>query len=327
MTLEKFNHLIHKPMNIIFLGGCTLDKVWMVHELPNDGIKIKAHKYFEMGGGMAANAAVAASRLGANTYFWARSGNDIIGKTIKQDLENYGINCQYFKLIDGCQSSVSAVIVDAQGERMIVNCSGSILSQTPAWLPLYKLNDVQAVQADTRWREGNKTLFEHARILNIPTILDIEKTDVDILNYILPYTDYAIFSESGFKKFVSDKYPHKNKTVFTPSCLQDIFKQIFKDYACKILAVTKGKSGVFWLECNADIIEHQAAFEVVVVDTTGAGDIFHGAFTYAIAKKYSVKQSMEFASAVAALKCTHMGGRSVPDLHTVEKFLQSKNTQ
>ncbi len=323
------NNANNKVVNIVFLGGCTLDKVWMVHDLPQGGVKNKAYKYFEMGGGMAANAAVAASRLGASTYFWARAGNDAIGKTIKQDLENYGINCKYFKLIDGCQSSVSAVIVDAQGERMIVNCSGSVLSQTPAWLPLVHLSNIHAVQADTRWREGNKTLFEHAKVLHIPTILDIEKTDLDILHYILPYTDYAIFSQSGLKKFVSDKYKDdynnvlNNNDIFSCAYLEKIFTQILQDYPCKMIAVTQGKDGVYWLEHNQQNIEYQPAFKVEVVDTTGAGDIFHGAFTYGMAKNYTIQQSMEFASAVAALKCKHMGGRSVPDLLTVQNFLQT----
>ncbi|MFM2344636.1 MAG: hypothetical protein RLZZ210_1247 [Pseudomonadota bacterium] len=305
--------------SIIFLGGCTLDKVWMVNNLPQGGFKSKAYKYFEVGGGMAANAAVAASRLGANAHFWGRAGNDIIGKTIKTELENYNINCQYFKLVDGACSPVSAVIVDDNGERMIINHSGNQLSQTPAWLPLYKLQDMQAVQVDTRWVEGAKTVLEHARVLNIPTILDAEKTPVDVFEQILPHTDYAIFSETGLMNFAKDNYNIEiNQNEY------EILAKILQNYACKVVAVTKGKDGVMWLDRDEILHKnYQPSFKVKVIDTTGAGDVFHGAFTYAIANKYTTQKAMEFASATAALKCTHVGGRGVPDLLAVEEFIKN----
>ena len=302
--------------SIIFLGGCTLDKVWMVNTLPQGGFKSKAYKYFEVGGGMAANAAVAASRLGAAVHFWGRAGNDAIGRTIKSELENYNINCQYFKLIDGVVSPVSAVIVDDNGERMIISYAGTQLSQTPAWLPLYKIQDMQAVQVDTRWAEGAKTLLENARLLGIPTVLDAEKTSVDIFNQILPYTDYVIFSETGLMNFAKDKY-----NIDINQNEYEILAQILQDYACKVVAVTKGKDGVLWIDNAEKTKNYQPAFKVKVIDTTGAGDVFHGAFTYAVANKFSTQKAMEFASATAALKCKHIGGRGVPDLCEVEEFI------
>ncbi len=312
-------------VSIIFLGSCTLDKVWMVNNLPQGGFKSKAYKYFEVGGGMAANAAAAAACLGANTHFWGRAGNDAIGKTIKQELEIYNINCQYFKLIDGEQSPVSAVIVDDNGERMIISHSGTQLSQTPAWLPLYKVQDMQAVQVDSRWAEGAKTLLEHARILGIPTVLDAEKTPVDIFDQLLPYTDYVIFSETGLINFAKDKY-NIDLVKHLSSGQEneyDILLQILKTYSCKITAVTKGSKGIFWVD-ESYTKNYQSSFKVKVADTTGAGDAFHGAFTYAIANNHTTKKAMEFASAAAALKCMHIGGKGVPDLLSVEEFIKSR---
>ena len=87
------------------------------------------------------------------------------------------------------------------------------------------------------------------------------------------------------------------------------------------LAVTDGPNGLFWL--HDGVVEHQPGFAVTVVDTLGAGDVWHGAFALALAQGEAEPSAMRFASAVAALKCTRFGGRrGTPDRATVEQFLK-----
>jgi len=307
----------NNQVQIVFLGGSTLDRVWNVDKLPSGGFKSKAHTYFEVGGGMAANAAVASSRLGAKTHFWGRGGNDDIGMAMKYQLEQYEVNCQFFKLIDGAKSPVSAVIVDDNGERMIINYPGTMHSQNCAWLPFYILNKISAVQSDTRWLEGAKSLFEHAIALKIPTILDAEKSPTDSFLQILPLTDYAIFSATGLSNFAQGINLYNLTTI-------ELLQKLAKDYNCRVVAVTNGDKGITWIE-NQEIFT-QSSYKVKVVDTTGAGDVFHGAFTYGIANRYSTAKSMQIASAAAAIKCTHMGGRGgVPDLEEVLEFIDKNS--
>jgi sulfofructose kinase len=306
-------------LKLIFIGSSTLDKVWHVQKLPFGGFKSKATKYFEIGGGMAANAAVAASRLGANSHLWGRAGNDVIGNTMKKQLEQYEVNCRYFRLIEGAQSAVSSVIVDENGERMIINYPGSELSHTPAWLPFDMLVDAAAVQGDTRWLEGTVAVFEKARALNIPTVIDAEKSPLECFEQILPLTDYAFFSETGLTSIAAllniDKVNNEGN--------EQILNFIQARYKCKVVAVTKGHNGVDWIDASNNNLQHQDAFKVDIVDTTGAGDIFHGAFTFAIAKLYknNISAAIRFAQATAAIKCTRLGGRCSPDFDEVISYL------
>ncbi len=310
-------------VRVAFLGIPTLDKIWLVQNMPTNGLKTKATHYMEVGGGMAANAAVACSQLGAKTYFFARAGNDNIGQTIKYQLEQYNINCEYFHLIDDANSSVSAVIVSADGERTIVNCPGTIHSSTPAWLPMNIVQGMDAVQSDTRCLTSAVALFKFAKNAHIPTILDGEKSSLVDYNKILPFTDYAIFSQTGINNLIQEIKENKtNYNCFNNNNYTEILQNLSKIYSCKVIAVTMGVDGVIWIENST--IYHQKSYKVKVVDTTGAGDVFHGAFSFAIANKYSTTKAMQLASAVAAIKCTHLGGRSSSDLQQIEDFLNKQ---
>jgi sulfofructose kinase len=95
-----------------------------------------------------------------------------------------------------------------------------------------------------------------------------------------------------------------------------------RSFGCKVAAVTRGEHGILWSD-NAGLHE-QSSFSVDVVDTTGAGDVFHGAYTLALAEQQSVADAMRFGSAVAALKCTHQGGRAgIPTRAEVNAFMST----
>ena len=106
---------------VVCLGLSAFDIVWSVDSLPAGGGKIRASDVRTAGGGMAANAAVAAARLGAEAYFWGRGGDDHEGRTSRRQLAECGVDVAGYRLFEGARSSVSGVVVDARGERAIVN--------------------------------------------------------------------------------------------------------------------------------------------------------------------------------------------------------------
>lgn len=300
--------------HIICLGKSTLDRVWLVNEMPVSAGRYTASDYLELGGGMAANAAVAVAKLGGTAAFWGRGGQDTAGDIMREQLAAYGVDIEYFRLFPGARSSVSAIFVSGDGERMITNFAGDGIPGNADWLPIDTIATANAVHADPRWLEGAVAVYKVARDHGIPTVLDGEVADEPTFAALLPLVDHAIFSEPGLRSFSSDK--NIDDRMHLTLALQKA-----RDLGCKVAAVTRGSKGIFWLDDEG--AHHQPACDVVVVDTTGAGDVFHGAYALAISEGQTVKQAMAFASAVSALKCTKKGSRvGIPTREETDAFLE-----
>jgi sulfofructose kinase len=295
---------------IVCLGLSALDVTWQVDTLPHGGGKTRANDLREGGGGMAANAAAAAAKLGASVQFWGRAGEDSAGHEMKAQLTALGVDVSRFRLFAGGRSSVSGIVVDARGERMIVNFRGADLPADPTWLPLDALAETDAVLADPRWPEGALALFGAARQHALPTVLDGDVAEAAVFDMLLPHTDHAIFSEPGLAGYAPDARTVDDQLNFALS------------RGCRLAAVTLGEHGLRWADAGG--LHALPAFEVQAVDTTGAGDVFHGAFAFAIGAGWPVRRAFQFSAAVAALKCTRPGGRAgVPDFATAMSLVDS----
>jgi sulfofructose kinase len=290
---------------VICLGLSALDQIWRVQDFfSGDSQKIRSLEYTTAGGGMAATAAVAIARLGGRAAFWGRGGEDAAGREMRHMLSGQGVDVAQFRLFADGQSSVSGILVDARGERQIVNFRGQFPEQAD-WLPLGELATASAALADPRWLAGAVALFEAARAKAIPTILDADVADPNVFETLLPLTDHAVFSEpalAGFVRSVDD------------GALARVAK-----FGCAVAAVTRGADGVTWLQNG--VIHRKAAYAVNAVDTTGAGDVFHGAYALAIGAQLTPADAISFAAAAAALKCTRPGGRvGIPSLEDCLAF-------
>ncbi|WP_407151005.1 sugar kinase [Bradyrhizobium sp. ORS 86] len=298
-----------RPVHVICLGLSALDQVWRVDRLfSGRSEKIKAAGYGTIGGGMAANASVAVARLGASVAFWGRAGNDSAGQEMRSAFVTEGVDVENFRLFPDGRSSVSGIIVDSSGERQIVNFRGSY-PEAADWLPLEAVVRASSVLADPRWVEGAATLFREARARGIPTVLDGDMADADVFEHLLPLTDHAIFSEPAL-------------TAFAGSA-QDTSLTALARFGCRVIAVTRGEAGVSWYENGQ--LHRRAAYAVDVVDTTGAGDVFHGAYALAIGVGLDVRAAMAFSAATAAMKCGHAGGRNgIPTINECLAFMRTK---
>lgn len=288
---------------VICVGLTAMDHIWTVGHVPQEAGKFRAPDYTSGGGGMAATAAAAIARLGGRAEFWGRAGFDAAGLAMKRELEIEDVDVAHFRLFKDARSSVSGVLVDQAGERMIVNFRGESLPEDPDWLPLDRVGAAGAVLADPRWIPGVIAAFTAARAKGVPTVLDADISDAAVFEALLPLADHAVFSEQGLRAFTGD---------------DDGLRRV-AEYGCRIAAVTRGERGVDWLEDGAR--HHRPAFAVRAVNTSGAGDVFHGAWAMAIAAGAQPHQAADFASAAAALKCTRAGGRdAIPDLDETMDF-------
>jgi sulfofructose kinase len=291
---------------IACVGITVLDRIWYLDDLPKEGGKYVANNYKEVGGGPAATAAVAAAKLGAEVDFIGRVGDDETGQRLLSELESFGVNTRYSQRFSGARTSQSAVLVDACGERVIANFPSPDLPASADWLEAIDFSQWDVVLADVRWHEGAKRAFTLAKSQGITTVLDADITPQDIAD-LVALSDHAAFSAPGLHRLTACIDPLEGLKQAQTLTNGHVY-------------VTQGKEGCYWLDKGE--LCHQPGFVVEVVDTTGAGDVFHGAMAVSLAQQTAIKEVVQFASAVAALKCTQPGGRAgIPDCDQTRSFL------
>lgn len=306
--------------DVVCVGLSAWDQTWEVQALPASGGKTRAQAYRDGGGGMAANAAVAVARLGGRAHFWGRAGNDRAGQAMRDELSARGVDVRAMRLFDGGHSSVSGIVVDASGERSIYNFRGAGLPDVPDWLPVEQAALADAVLVDPRWPEGALAALKAARAASVPTVLDGDVAERDVFETLLPWVDAAVFSEQGLADFSRGEASCHGDGDSDSD--EESRLRYALEHGCHMAAVTLGERGVLW--CGGGPLLHQPGFKVDALDTTGAGDVFHGAFALALAARAAIPDAMRFAAAVAAIKCRARGGRSgIPDLATVLAMLQT----
>ena len=280
---------------IICVGHAALDRIYRIEAFPAAPTKIRALEHIEAGGGMAANAASAAAKLGGEVELWSRVGDDDNGVKIRRALMAAGVDARQVQSFDDNRSSTSVILVDGRGERMIVGSRDVNMPSGTSWLPLERIEEAGCVLADLRWLEGARVAFEAARKAKVATILDADLGGREALTELLALTDYAIFSAPALEEFAAEE------------AIGDRLARVAA-LGPRHAGVTLGENGYTWRE-GGQLASH-AAFKVDVVDTTGAGDAFHGAFALGLVEGRTTADTVRRACAVAALECTRLGGRA-----------------
>jgi hypothetical protein len=143
-----------KLTRLVCVGHSTIDTIYQVTAIPSTPTKVLANAYAEAGGGMAANASVAAARLGGIVHYWGRVGDDALGERIVALLKADGVQTAAVRRIEGARSPCTAVLVDDRGERLICTYNDPALDADATWLPVASFVNVDAVLADVRWPSG-----------------------------------------------------------------------------------------------------------------------------------------------------------------------------
>lgn len=292
--------------SIVCLGIAVRDLVFRVPELPPRPAKLTASSLRHEGGGMAASAAVAAARLGGRVAWWGRLGDDPQGHALVAELRQQGVEVMA-SMQPGTQTPTSAVLVSDNGERLLAVFRGRF-DDSPDWLPLDRLHGVQAVLADFRWARGAAALFDAARARGLPSVLDADVGDPDGVRALLPRVQHAVFSETGLAEAAG--------TDAVEPALERMHA-----LGPAVVGVTLGERGsVFRLDGR---VHRVAAVPVQARDTNGAGDVFHGAYTVALAEGQGVLDAVRWASTAAALKCRNgTGWAAAPDRPSVQQLLK-----
>jgi sulfofructose kinase len=302
------------PARVVCIGHSALDRVFTLDAWPPPGTsaKVSAKSYVETGGGMAANAAAAIARLGGEAVFIGPVGDDSVADAMQADLDRSGVDTADMRRLPGRRSSISAILVDARGERLIVNYRGDSIATGAEWLPLDRIDKAGALLVDPRWFAGASAGLRRARGNGVPTILDADVAPAETLAALAPLADHVIFSEQGLAIFAAGR----DDISALRSALES---------GASVAGVTRGADGFEWVQRgSAERVRSLPAPRVKAVDTTGAGDVFHGAYALAIAEGQAIEVAAAFACAAAALKCTRPGTRAgAPARAEVEHLMTS----
>lgn len=297
---------------MLCIGHAVQDFVFSVDTMPVTADKYQAAGFETLGGGPAATAAVAISKLGGAVQLATRVGDDLLASVIAAELERYGVDCRLIRRFDGRRSSISAVLVDSAGERLIVNYVDNCMDADPEWLEACAPLNADAVLVDTRWPEGALLGLNLARSSEVPAILDAE-LPVPKDGKLVRAATHVAFSASGLSEFAGIEDAEE--------ALWSVDAQT-EAWCC----VTLGAAGTLAVEDGQ--LSRLPAFDVTVRDTLGAGDVWHGAFALALAEGRPTGDAVRFASAAAALKVQNGGGRAgCATRKEVEVFMQDAVTE
>ena len=297
----------NKPFDVVGMGLNSVDFLTMVPEFPTLNSKMKILQFSKQGGGQVATAMVALARWGVKTKYIGKVGGDELGQFSLNSIRQEGVDVSSVIIEPNATNQFAVIIVDGvSGERTILwdrderlmyregemrkeeVCSGKLLHLDG--------HDLTAAIQCARW----------AKEEGIPIVLDIDKVE--------PLT-FELIREIDFV-ITSSRFP----SLFTgisdrEKALIEIQKQI-----SGFLCATLGREGAIAL-VDKEIL-YIKGLEVNVVDTTGAGDVFHAGFIYGLLQNWEVVEILRFANAAAALKCRDLGGRrGIPTLEEVQKFL------
>jgi sugar/nucleoside kinase (ribokinase family) len=296
--------------NILCAGIIVLDEVFLVEHFPQPDGKVNARGYFSVNGGCAANAAVAIARLGGAASLCGPlggpPGQDANGDRVLAALEREHVDCSNCVRIAGCASPLSAIFIDARGDRMITTYRDDRIASAQPPDPTGLVASPDAVLADNRFPDFVQPICAAAQARGLIVVLDADKP-TQVGDPLLRMATHVVFSSESLRA-----------TAGTDDLATALFR--VGDATEAFLAVTDGSKDVLWRDGNA--LRRSPAYPVKAVDTLGAGDVFHGAFALALAEGRDLGFAMRLASAAAALKCSRLGGSAgAPKRDEVEAFM------
>jgi sugar/nucleoside kinase (ribokinase family) len=257
-------------------------------------------------GGCAANASIAVSRLGGEARFTGPIGSDDASARFLAGLARDQVDTRQVERVDGGSISVSGILIDGTGEKLVATRRGERLGDARPHDPTALVAGVDIVMADNRFPDFVRPILRAAVDRGIPAVLDGDRATTP---------DDPLFAIATHVIFSAEALRATTRVDDLAAALAAIAR-----VTAGFLAATNGPDGVWWLENGRP--RHLAAFPIEAVDTLGAGDTFHGAFALALAEGCNLERAMRFAAAAAALKCTRFGGISgTPTRGEVDAFL------
>ncbi|MCL2303871.1 MAG: PfkB family carbohydrate kinase [Planctomycetaceae bacterium] len=299
--------------DITGFGVATLDVITEVEKFPSSGGKAKILSRENHGGGLTATALVAASKLGASCWYGGPLGENEISRQVRRILQGYGVNLPVHSPYPPETEPIAATVyVEHQtGERTVLWSEfltpPPILNEEAVKTAL----SAKCLFADQFYAETLIPLYRQVREKRIPIVGDFESLGSPAMEEALALVDHLIVPAAFVRKrFGQD------------ADLPDVVVRLLHEHDRSAVVVTDGVKGAWFAEKGDDTVRHQKAFPVTVCDTTGCGDVFHGAYAATLTSGMSLADRVRYAAGAAALKATRKGGQTgAPTRNELEEFL------
>lgn len=297
-------------MRVVGIGQCSWDYLATVDSFPASDTKAEVGNWQEQGGGPLATALVTLARLGIPCNFHGVVGNDPEGEKIIQSLHGEGIGISGLVRREQAVSQKAFIAIEKRSAKRTIfwqRPSGAPL--LPDELPESVFDDCCFLLLDGLMPEVSLIAAEKARGSGIPVMLDAGKVRPGMLE-IAGLCDYLVASE----QFARDLGWNDNPASFQRQAMS---------LGAPVVTITLGAQGSITYQDGEMIIT--PAFQVEALDSTGAGDVFHGAYIFGLLRGLDLADTIRFASAVSAMKCRRIGGRAgIPNRTEALRFLSER---
>jgi sulfofructose kinase len=280
-------------VDLVGVGLNATDTVIPLSNYPVLGSKVEYRSSSILPGGQVATTVVACQQWGMSTRYVGKIGDDSAAILHREAFARAGVE-SYLIPAPGSVSQQSLILVDPAGERTVLTRRDETLSLRPSDLNREWIVNARALHVDGYDTEAAIVAAAWAREAGVPVIADLDELYPGIED-LLANVDYLI---------VSRDFP--SRLMHEPD-LEKALRLMHRRYDCRLAAATLGQDGV--LAWDGKQLLHTPAYCVPVVDTTGAGDIFHAGFIYALLQDWPLERQLEFACSAAALNCTAVGAR------------------
>lgn len=300
--------------DVLGLGCATVDDLLYVEQFPAPDVKTRVLRSERQGGGLTATALVAASRLGARCAYAAVLGHDEYSQFVAENLRRENVDLSHVVWCDDARPIHSTIVVDTQRHtrNIFFEISGAVGAHDE--LPHEEIiRATRVLFLDHYGTTGGIRAAQIARAAEIPIVADLERENVPRFAELLALVDHLIISQAFAVRYTNTRSPSAAALALWNENRQAVI-------------VTCGTEGCWAVEAGDALVRHHAAFAVETVDTTGCGDVFHGAYAASLARGYALNQRLRFASAAAALKAMKHGAQAgIPIRAQVEDFMQQCN--
>jgi sulfofructose kinase len=294
--------------DMVGIGLNATDTVLTVPHFPAYGGKVPFHREFYSVGGQVASAVVTCARLGLRSKYVGTVGDDERGRLQIESLQVSGVNIDHVQQRRNCPNQSAYIIIDeSTGERTVFWSRPECLKLAPEEITPEQITCARLLHIDGHDTPAMEHAARIARANGIPVTVDVDSTYVGF-ERVLQHVDYLIAGSEFPGRWTGNEDPF------------GALGTIQERFGMKMAAMTLGAHGAL-AYCEGRFV-YSPAFVVNCVDTTGAGDVFHGAFCYAVLQQMPIAEALGFANAMAALNCTAVGARG-----GIATLAEAKNLQ
>jgi sulfofructose kinase len=295
--------------DVVGVGLNATDTLLVVPQFPAYAGKVPFQEEILSPGGQVASAMVACARLGLRAKYIGTVGDDYRGQIQMESLLDSGVNIDHVQQRPNCANQSAYIIIDrSTGERTVLWRRPDCLRIHPEEILPEYITCARLLHIDGHDTPAVERAASIARAAGMPVTVDVD-TIYHGFDRVLPHVDYLVTSSEFPVRWTNESDPFKALDL------------IQREYGMRVAAMTLGAHGSLALEQGR--FYYSPAFVVNCVDTTGAGDVFHGAFCYALLQGMALPDILEFSNAAAALNCTALGARGgIAGLAEVRRLLE-----